>query len=224
LSKTTEDSFPKSNETYVDSDTESKDDIYSAYEDCDVCGRKRYKEENATIEELKEELSQPTTGLSFIEKLILCLIYAHPDNETRVDDYVRLKNILRNIDRKYVHNGESRGLYKNDLEILLWMAEQEHLYGVATLSKKNREICKYQDLTSLARSAIEKMKYKKHHNIESSIRRLTKKYLDTRNELIGSVIHENDVVHSLEFQILLRIKSELDLVNVPFEVRKSIFI
>lgn len=155
--------------------------------------------EEESLQELKIFLKTPTSGFSFLEKLLLAIIDGH--TVKGVPRNKRLQDAMIALTGKYYHKGLKDA---DDRVALLWMASE-------IVRKSNQE----KTTTELAREASHKFNLS-FQSEESTIRRLTKKFKQKRDALITEVKYAEMDVHRLEHEFLMRIKEEFDLMDIAF--------
>lgn len=172
---------------------------------------------------LKEALQEPTIGLSFLEKLALCIIDAHPieDGRTRDD---RLRNAMFALRGEYYRHGVKTA---DDRLLLHWMAAQDYQsktgirilkIGPAVAGETDAPR-KYESLTELARAALDRFDAWSNTSTErAQTQRLIEKYRANSENLQMAAIAADGQVHVLEHDLLKQIAALLDLTGTPFKV------
>ncbi len=176
--------------------------------------------------ELLDALSEGTVGLSFLEKVILCLIDGHPldGGEAKQERGQRLKQVMYAIDKDY-HGHNKKGA--DDRRLLLWMTLQwcrqsgrppwqlpSAPLGGSVFHYGNVE---FESLTDLARKALQFFAVDLGGTEESQIRRLTGKFRKELNKNIRDLQNSSSNPHIIEHQMLLRMQDMFRKAGVPFQ-------
>ena len=177
--------------------------------------------EDYSRDKLEWMLSEPTNGRSFLEKLLIALIDAHPveDGRSRED---RIKAAMLAI------RGEHHSLGQkliDDHQLLLWMAEQYYRdqCAIPTSIDKRPKVgdfhpdSEHPNPTALARAALVQF-----DAWETSVskRAQTQRLIDKFRKKLKLLIAEYHLAapdpHYAEHYILERTADDFELVGVPF--------
>ena len=163
------------------------------------------------IEDDFSPMSEGTVGMSFLEKLVLAIIDAHPlkdKNDSRSRD-LRLREAMNALAPPY-YRVETN--YKDDRQILLWMAAQEIaikkeymiMRGAKSPFIEAVEPINFKNIRDLAGIAID------HFQISGISRkhikdRLAKKYTELSDKLKEEILNASAIPHVVEHNLLLKI-------------------
>lgn len=171
----------------------------------------------------------PAVGLSFLEKLVLAIIDAHPTKgDTHgYDRDKRLRTAMHALAPPYYRHGKSG---HNDQFVLLWMANEEYKKLCSIRIKKmGREkdaldikFVPFESSRDLARHAYSqfgrKIRASEMANEKSLISRLSDQYEKQRSQLIDTVRYMEDGPHGWEHQQLIKIEKAAAAAGLKMKV------
>lgn len=172
---------------------------------------------------------EPTVGLSFLEKLVLAIIDAHPTKgDTHgYDRDKRLRTAMHALAPPYYRHGKSG---HNDQFALLWMANEEYKKLCSIKIKEmGREkdaldikFVPFESSRDLARHAFSqfgrKIRASEMTNEKSIINRLSEAYDNQKSQLIRTVQYMEDRPHGWEHQQLMKIRSAAAAAGLKMKV------
>lgn len=179
--------------------------------------------ENVTTDELMVAQSAPSVGLSFLEKVLLALIDAHPVDDGRTRDE-RLRQAMFAVQGSYYRHGKKN---KDDRLLLHWMASQvaakegrlPHIkLGPALLGEADAPV-KFETMTELARAALARFDaFDPMSSERAQTQRLMDKFEEDKEQLIATVQLADSQPHVIEHELLLKVQEQFRLTDIAFKV------
>lgn len=178
-------------------------------------------------DDLSDPLIGPSWGPSFLEKLITALVDGHMSlqaemskeeqadmNEKSRDQ--RIRDAMFAISGVHIRGGKKT---QDDTDLLRHMALLDYKdkiqKGIGSTAAEEQPL----SARALAKLAINDTGLIERHvtGEDVTIKRLSTKYKESRTGLLGLEIYDDDIVNSVEHQILTRIGEELKKAEIPFE-------